>query len=80
MPRLLRPRPRPLPRRLRDLRASERLRKLATADSDEIAAEIAAQYPPRSLVRPRWYIPAPDNLAATWLRDIEDADLALAPT
>ena len=62
----------------RYLRASERLRKLATADSDEIAAAIAAHYPPGSLVRPRWYIPAPDNLAATWLRGIDDADLALA--
>ncbi len=59
-------------------RASERLRKVATADSDEIAAEIAAHYPPGSLVRPRWYVPAPDNLAATWLRGIDDADLALA--
>ncbi|MBK7074885.1 MAG: hypothetical protein IPH44_21560 [Myxococcales bacterium] len=62
----------------RYLRASERLRKLAKADSDEIAAAITASYPPGALVRPRWYIPAPDNLAATWLRGIDDADRALA--
>jgi hypothetical protein len=36
------------------------------------------QYPPGALVRPRWYIPAPADLAATWLRGIDDADLALA--
>ena len=59
-------------------RASARLRKLRTADSDEIAAEIAAQYPPGALVRPRWYIATPDNLAAGWLRGPDDADLALA--
>jgi hypothetical protein len=29
-------------------------------------------------VRPRWYIPAPASLAATWLRGLDDADLALA--
>jgi REP element-mobilizing transposase RayT len=83
LPRLLRPRPRPLPRRLRHLPRplQARLRAPAqapTADSDEIAAAIAAHYPPGALVRPRWYIPAPDNLAATWLRGIDDADLALA--
>ena len=61
-------------------RASERLRKLATADTATIAAAIPAHYPPGALVRPRWYIAAPADLAATWLRDIDDADLALAPT
>ena len=61
-------------------RASAHLRKLATADTATIAAAIPAHYPPGALVRPRWYIAAPADLAATWLRDIDDADLALAPT
>jgi hypothetical protein len=34
--------------------------------------------PAGALVRPRWYIPAPASLAATWLRGLDDADLALA--
>ena len=59
-------------------RASERLCKLATSDTTEIAAAITANYPPGALVRPRWYIPAPTDLPATWLRGIDDADLALA--
>ena len=45
-----------------------------------LAAAIPAHYPPGALVRPRWYIAAPADLAATWLRGIDDADLALAPT
>ncbi len=59
-------------------RASARLRALATGDTAEIAAVIAANYPPAALVRPRWYIAAPTDLAATWLRGLDDADLALA--
>ncbi len=59
-------------------RASARLRALATGDTAEIAAVIAAGYPPAALVRPRWYIAAPTDLAATWLRGLDDADLALA--
>ena len=43
-----------------------------------MAAVIAANYPPAALVRPRWYIAAPTDLAATWLRGLDDADLALA--
>ena len=64
----------------RDLykRASAHLRQLRKADTADIAAAIPASYPPGALVRPRWYIPAPDNLAATWLRGVDDADLALA--
>ena len=79
----VRPRPRALPRCLRHLPRplQPRLRApphLATGDTAEIAAAIAANYPPAALVRPRWYIAAPTDLAATWLRGIDDADLALA--
>ena len=59
-------------------RASARLRALATGDTAEIAAVIAANYPPAALVRPRWYIAAPADLAATWLRGVDDADRAIA--
>ena len=60
----------------RDLykQASDRLRHAKHATQ----LDIQQQYPPGALVRPRWYIPAPANLAATWLRGVDDADLALA--
>jgi len=53
--------------------ASERLRG---KDADRL--EVMKQYPPGALVRPRWYAPAAANLPSTWLRGIDDADLALA--
>ena len=60
----------------RDLykQASDRLRHAKHATQ----LDIQKQYPPGALVRPRWYIPAPANLAATWLRGVDDADQALA--
>ena len=60
----------------RDLykQASDRLRHAKHATQ----LDIQKQYPPGALVRPRWYIPAPANLAATWLRGVDDADRALA--
>ena len=54
--------------------ASARLRDRKDADR----LEVMKQYPPGALVRPRWYTKAPANLAATWLRGTDDADLALA--
>lgn len=60
----------------RDLykQASDRLRHAKHATQ----LDILKQYPPGALVRSRWYIPAPANIAATWLRGIDDADRALA--
>lgn len=53
-------------------------RLVARIRASPIAAAITAKYPPGALVRPRWYIPAPVDLPVTWLRGIDDADLALA--
>jgi hypothetical protein len=60
----------------RDLykQAAARLR----GDAHPAGVEIRQQYPAGALVRPRWYVPAPASLAATWLRGLDDADLALA--
>jgi hypothetical protein len=74
-------RPPALPRGLRRRSATSTSRPptaYAGRQARHAGVEIQKQYPAGALVRPRWYIPAPANLAATWLRGIDDADLALA--
>ncbi|MEZ4404809.1 MAG: hypothetical protein R3B06_32775 [Kofleriaceae bacterium] len=54
--------------------ASSRLCGMASTEW----VDVPAQYPRGALARPRWYIRAPASLARAWLRDIDDADLAVA--
>lgn len=54
--------------------AAERLR--GSKDADRLA--VMKQYPPGAFVRPGWYARAPSDLSSTWLRGVDDADLALA--
>ena len=54
--------------------ASLRLRQ----HKDATRLHIQQQYPLGSLVRPRWYIPAPADFVHPWRHGVDDADLALA--
>lgn len=54
------------------VRAAESLR----TDPKASRAEVQRLYPPGSLARPHWYIPAPEGALPPWHRGHDDADVA----